>query len=95
MLNILGAGRADVDDLPMQTLHQRSVLCFRVADDNIIVCHEECIANFTLCAERLAGAGAAENKSVGVYKTCTVEDNQIVGGLIQSVVNAAFLRQLL
>ena len=74
----------------MQTLHQRSVLCFRVADDNIIVCHEECIANFTLCAERLAGAGGAQNQTVGVLQLFAVNHNQIVGQSIQAIIQAFF-----
>ena len=43
-----------------------SHLCLRVADDDIIVRHEECVADLTLCAERLAGTGSAENQTVGV-----------------------------
>ena len=45
----------------MQTLHQRSVLTFWVADDNIIVRHEERIADLTLCAEGFTGTGSAQN----------------------------------
>ena len=48
-VDILGAGGADVDNLSMQTLHQRSVLCFRVANDNIIVRHQKCVGDFTFC----------------------------------------------
>lgn len=48
-VDILSAGRADVDNLSMQTLHQRSVFCFRVADDNIIICHQKRIGDLTLC----------------------------------------------
>ena len=89
-VDILGAGRADVDDLPMQTLHQRSVLCFRVADDNIIVRHQKRIGDFSLCAERLAGAGGAQNQTVGVLQLCAVNHNQIVGQSIQAIIQAFF-----
>ena len=44
-----------------------SHLTFRVADDNIIICHEECIADLTLCAEGLAGTGSAQNQTVRVF----------------------------
>ena len=67
-----------------------SHFCFRVADDNIIVCHEECIANFTLCAERLAGAGGAQNQTVGVLQLFAVNHNQIVGQSIQAIIQAFF-----
>ena len=67
-VDILSAGRADVDNLSMQTLHQRSVFCFRVADDNIIVRHQKSVGNLTLCAEGLARAGGAQNQTVGIFQ---------------------------
>ena len=66
-VDILGAGRTDVDDLPMQTLHQRSVLCFRVADDDIIIRHEERIADLTLCRETFAASRCAEDQTIGIF----------------------------
>ena len=44
-----------------------SHLTFWVADDDIIVRHEECVADLTLCAERLARAGGAEDQAIGVF----------------------------
>ena len=87
-VDILGAGRADVDDLPMQTLHQRSVLTFWVADDDIIVRHEECVADLTLCAERLARAGGAEDQAIGVLQFFPVYHNQVVGQGVQAIIQA-------
>ena len=89
------AAFGNIEEFAAERSDKIRVFAFRIHDYYFIVGRKEHIHHFPLCAERLAGAGAAENKSVGVYKTCTVEDNQIVGGLIQSVVNAAFLRQLL
>ena len=87
-VDILGAGRADVDDLPMQTLHQRSVLCFRVADDNIIVRHEKRITDLTLCAEGFTGTGSAQNQTVGVLQLFAVNHNQVVGQGVQAIIQA-------
>ena len=53
-VDVLGAGRADMDDLSVQTLHQRSVFGFRVCDNNIIVCHEERIADLAFCCKAFA-----------------------------------------
>ena len=96
-VDILGAGRADVDDLPMQTLHQRSILTFWVADDDIIVRHEECVAYFTLCTEGLAGTGSAQNQTIGVLQLFAVNHNQVVGQSIQAIIQAflAVVEQLL
>lgn len=45
-----------------------SHLTFWVADDDIIVRHEECVADLTLCAERLARAGGAEDQAIGILQ---------------------------
>ena len=45
-----------------------SHLCFRVADDDIIVRHEERIADLTLCRETFAGTGSAENQTVRIFQ---------------------------
>ena len=84
-------------DLPMQTLHQRSVLTFRVADDNIIVRHEERIADLTLCAEGFTGTGSAQNQTVGVLQLFAVNHNQVVGQSVQAIIQAflAVVEQLL
>ena len=89
-VDILRAGRADVDDLPMQTLHQRSVLCFRVADDNIIVRYQKSVGDFTLCTEGLAGTGSAENQTVRIFQLFAVHHNQVVGQGVQTVIQAFF-----
>ena len=65
-----------------------SHLTFWVADDNIIVCHKECIADFTLCAEGLAGTGSAEDQTVGVLQFFAVNHDQVVGQRVQTVVQA-------
>ena len=87
-VDILGAGRADVDDLPMQTLHQRSVLTFWVADDNIIVRHQKCVGDLTLCRETFAGTGSAQNQTVGVLQLFAVDHDQVVGQGVQAIIQA-------
>ena len=67
-----------------------SHLTFRVADDNIIVCHEECVADLTLCAEGLAGTGSAQNQTVGVLQLFAVNHDKIAGQGVQTVVQAFF-----
>ena len=67
-----------------------SHLTFRVADDNIIVRHEERIANLTLCAEGFTGTGSAQNQTVGVLQLFAVNHNQVVGQSIQAIIQAFF-----
>ncbi len=69
-----------------------SHLTFRVADDNIIVRHEERIADLTLCAEGFTGTGSAQNQTVGVLQLFAVNHNQVVGQGIQTVIQAFFAR---
>ena len=70
----------------MQTLHQRSVFCFRIADDNIIVRHQKCVGNLTLCTEGLARAGSAEDQAVGVFQLLPVHHDEVVRQGIQAIV---------
>ena len=67
-----------------------SHLTFRVADDNIIVCHEECVADLTLCAERLARTGGAQNQAVGILQSLSVHHDKVVGQGVQAVIQAFF-----
>ena len=67
-----------------------SHLTFRVADDNIIVRHEERVADFTLCTEGLAGAGSAQNQAVGIFQFFAVHHDKIAGQGVQTVVQAFF-----
>lgn len=74
-----------------------SHLTFWVADDDIIVRHEECVADLTLCAERLARAGGAEDQAIGVLQFFPVYHNQVVGQGVQAIIQAflAVVEQLL
>ena len=65
-----------------------SHLCFRVTDDDIIVCHEERVADLTLCAERLARAGGAQNQAVGVLQLFAVYHDKVIGQGIQAIIQA-------
>ena len=74
-----------------------SHLTFWVADDNIIVRHEERIADLTLCAEGFTGTGSAQNQTVGVLQLFAVNHNQVVGQSVQAIIQAflAVVEQLL
>lgn len=74
-----------------------SHLTFWVTDDNIIVRHEERIADLTLCAEGFTGTGSAQNQTVGVLQLFAVYHNQVVGQGVQAIVQAflAVVEQLL
>ena len=72
----------------MQTLHQRSILTFWAADDDIIVRHEECVADLTLCRETFAASRCAKNQAVGVFQLFTVHHDQIVGQGVQTIIQA-------
>ena len=67
-----------------------SHFCFRVADDNIIVCDQKCVGDFTLCAEGLARAGSAENQAIGVLQLLPVHHDKVVGQGVQTIVQAFF-----
>lgn len=45
-----------------------SHFAFGVVHDNIIVCDQKGVCNFTLCRETFAGAGSAEDKAIGIFQ---------------------------
>ena len=38
-VDILRAGRADLDDLAVKPVHQRGILCFRIGNDHVVIRH--------------------------------------------------------
>ena len=67
-----------------------SHIAFRVADDDIVVCHEKRIADLALCAERFTGAGGAEDQTIGILQLFSVHHDEVVGQGVQAVVQALF-----
>ena len=62
---IRGRGR-NADDLSAQPLHQRGILTFRVANQDIVIGNEKSVADFSLGAEGFAAV--VYNKSIGKHK---------------------------
>ena len=65
-----------------------SHLRLRIAHKNIVIRDEKSIANFSLCAERLARAGGAEDQAIGVLQFFPVYHNQVVGQGVQAIIQA-------
>ena len=60
-VDVVPAGRRDMNDLSAQCFHQRIILALRVCHDNIVRCGEKHVCNFTLCTERLTASRCAED----------------------------------
>ena len=69
-----------------------SHLCFRVADDNIIVRHQKSVGDLTLCRETFARTGSAQNQAIGVFQLLAVHHDKVVGQGVQAVIQAFFAR---
>ena len=67
-----------------------SHFAFGIVDDNIIVCNQKGVGNFTLCRETFARARSAEDEAVGIFEPLSINHNQIIGKCIQTVVQALF-----
>ena len=89
-VDILRAGRADFNDLPLKFLHQCRVLGFRIAHDYIVIRHQERIGDFSLGREGFTGTGSTQNQPVGVFELFPVNHNQVVGQRIQPIVQSLF-----
>ena len=87
----------DFNDLSVQTLHQRSVLGFGVADDDVVVGDEEHVGDLPLCGKALAAAGSTKDEAVGVLETLAIYHDEVVRQRVQPAVQGflAVLKQLL
>ena len=65
-IDVLGAGRADMNDLAVEALHESRVLRFRIADDHIVIRHQEGVGDLTLGAEGFTGTRGTEDQAVRV-----------------------------
>ena len=67
-----------------------SHFAFGIVHNNIIVCDQKSVGNFTLCRETFAGAGSAEDKAVGIFQLLSVYHDQVIGKGVQAVIQAFF-----
>ena len=70
----------------MQAFYQGRILCLGIAHDDIVVCGEEGIGDFTLGCERFPAAGRAQNQAVGVFEPLAVHHDEVVGEGVEAVV---------
>ena len=96
-VDVIAAGGRNLDDLPMQALHQGRVLGLRVADDDIIRGEQEAVGDLTLGRKALAAARCSQDQPVGVFQQFSVHHDEVVGQGVDTVVQCflAILEQLL
>ena len=96
-VDILGAGRADLNNLAVEPANQGRVLCLGIADDDVIICNQEGVGNLTLGAEGFAGTGGAQNQAIGVLELLPVHHDEVLGQGVQTIIEGLFtaLEQLL
>ena len=96
-VDVVGGGGRNLDDLPVQALHQRRVLGLRVADDDIIRSQQEAVGDLALGAEGFAAARRTQNQAVGVFQQFAVHHDEVVGQGVDAVVQRllAVLKKLL
>ena len=87
------AGGRDVDDLTAKRVHKGIVFTFRIADDHVILCHKEDIADLPLRGEGFAGARGTEDQAVRVLELLPVHHDHVVGEGIESVVKGFTLHE--
>ena len=85
-IDVVLTGRRNLNDLAMESFNQREILAFRVADDHVVVSHQQDISDFTLCGERFTGTRRTKNQTVGVLQVFPVHHDHIVGQRVQSAV---------
>ena len=85
-VDIVAACGRDADNLSVKGVDQRIIFALGIADDDVIVGHEEDVADFTLGRKRFARAGRTENQSVWILELFPVNHNQVVGKSVQPAV---------
>ena len=94
-VDMVGAARRNADDLTAQRLTQRIILALGITDQNIILRGQRQKDDQLLCRKRFAAAGYAGNDGGLVEQICTVAQQQIAGDGVLTVINAAWLHDLL
>lgn len=56
-----------------------SHFAFGIIDNNIIICHQKGVGNFTFCRETFARAGSAQNQAIRVFQLFAVHHDEVVG----------------
>ena len=86
-----------MNDLAVESLHESRVFCLRIADDHIVIRHQEGIGDLSFRAEGFTGTGSTEDQAVWVLKRLPVHHDQVVGKRVQTVVKGflTVLEQLL
>ena len=80
------AGGRDVDDLTAKRMHKGIVFTFRIADNHIILCHKEDIADLPLRREGFTGTRGTQDQSVRILEFLSVHHDHVVGKGIESVI---------
>ena len=60
-IDVLLAGGGNLDNLSLQPVDQGKILRLRVTDNDVVICNEENIEDFPLCAETLTTSGSAKD----------------------------------
>ena len=93
---VFGSGR-NLNHLSAQLGNQSGVFGFRVADDDVVLRHQEGIGDLPLGRKGLTGTGGAQNQAVGIFQQLPVNHDQVVAESVQAIVERlpAALKQLL
>ena len=86
-VQIVGAGRGQLDDLSAQPAHQGRILVLRIADDNIVLGGQDDEGDLPLAAHGFAAARRAEHQPVGAPGLCAVQHNHVVGEGVEAVIH--------
>ena len=82
--------------MPAQAVDQGEILRLRVADNDIVLCHQEHVEDFPLCGKALAAARCAKDQAVGRLELFSIRQDHVAGSGVQAVIQRlAALEKLL
>ena len=77
----------NTNNLSIECPDYGKILAFWITDNNIVLCHDKNIGNFTFCRKGLTSSRSTHDQAIRVFQFLPVSHNQVVRQGIQTVVN--------
>ena len=85
-IDIVLAGRGNMNHLSAQRQHQCIILGLRIADDDVIHRHQKCIQYLPLPCEGLTGSRRTENQPIRILQLLPIHHDHVAGKRVEPVV---------
>ena len=85
-VDVVGAVRGNLNDLPAQPPYQRGIFPHRVNDNDAVTCGKKDVYQFPLGGKALAGARGAQIHPISGFQLFPVSHDDVMGKCVHAVV---------